>query len=128
MDSILNSVKKILGLAEDYTAYDVDVLMHINAAFSVVNQLGVGPEEGFFIENATPVWDDLGLPANQLHLLKTYIYLKARMLFDPPTTSFHIKAMEDQVRELEWRLNVFRELLIVPAEPIEEVVLDGGGP
>lgn len=127
MESILNSVKKILGLAEDYTAYDVDVIIHINATFSVLNDLGVGPDGGFFIEDAVPVWTDLGLPPDQLHMAKTYVYLKVRMLFDPPATSFHIKAMEEQVRELEWRLNMKREYGLDPELP-ETIILSGGGP
>jgi hypothetical protein len=123
MDSILFSTKKILGMESDYTAFDLDILTHINAAFSTLNQLGVGPEDGFFVEDSTITWDDFVVPANQLNLVKTYIYLKVRFLFDPPTTSFLLDAMANQVKEYEWRLNIFREVLVpvfVPPEEEEE--------
>jgi hypothetical protein len=112
--SILISTKKILGLAEEYTAFDLDVLTHINAAFSVLNQLGVGPAEGFFIEDETVVWDDFDIPLNQHNLVKTYVFLKVRLLFDPPATSYLISAAERQIEEYEWRLNVFREVELSP--------------
>lgn len=121
MESILTSTKRVLGLSENDTSFDLDIVTHINAAFSTLNQLGVGPEDGFFIENNTSEWADLGLPANQLHSVKSYIYLKVRMYFDPPTTSYHINAMKEQITELEWRLNVFREVLQPDPYP-EEVV------
>lgn len=111
---ILNETKKVLGLEESYTAFDQDVIMHINSTFSILNQIGVGPEEGFFITDDTSLWEDFAVPTEQLHLVKTYVYLRVRFLFDPPTTSFTIKAMEDQIREYEWRLNVFREVALPP--------------
>ena len=128
MDSILNSTKKILGLAQDYTPFDLDVITHINAAFSTLDQLGVGPAGGLFIEDSTATWDEFDVPANQLNMVKSYFYLYVRMLFDPPQTSFHIAAMERQLKEFEWRLNVLREDLLVDAEIPEDVVLDGGPP
>lgn len=123
--SILTSVKKVLGIAEAYTAFDPDILMHINAAFSILNQLGVGPIEGFFIEDEDAEWEDFGVPANQLNLVRTYIFLKVRSIFDPPTTSFLITAVTEQIKEYEWRLNAFREDLIpVLTVPIEETIYD----
>lgn len=119
-ESILTSTKKILGLAEEYTAFDLDVLTHLNAAFSILDQLGVGPEGGFFIDDAATTWDDYLVPPNQLHLVKTYVYLKVRNTFDPPTTSFLIDAMDKQIKEYEWRLNVFREWEKDPNDPMEE--------
>lgn len=107
--SILTNVKKVLGIAESYTAFDEDILMHINAAFSVLNQLGVGPVNGFMIEDAGTEWEEFVVPPNQLHLVKTYIFLKVRLLFDPPTTSYLIDAATNQIKEYEWRLNTFRE-------------------
>lgn len=107
--SILNSTKKILGVPEDYTAFDLDIITHINAALSTLHQLGVGPIEGLFIEDAENVWDELELSGPQLNLARSYIYLKTRMLFDPPTTSFLLEAMNDQITQFEWRLNVNRE-------------------
>lgn len=115
-ESILKSTKKILGLAPEYTPFDLDVITHINAAFSVLNQLGIGPEEGFFIEDENDMWDEYLIPPNQLHLVKTYVYLKVRMTFDPPTTSYLIEATNNQIKEYEWRLNVFREVELLPEE------------
>jgi len=116
--SILTDTKKILGVDAAYTVFDLDIITHINAAFSTINQLGVGPEEGFFIEDSTEEWDAFEVPPNQLHLTKTYIYLRVRMLFDPPGTSFLIQAMNDQIAQLEWRLNMFREVLLPDPEEV----------
>lgn len=107
--SILTSTKKILGIAESYTVFDLDVLTHINMAFSVLNQLGVGPIDGFSIEDADAEWTDYDVPDNQLHMIKTYIFLKVRMAFDPPPTSFLIDSSNEQIKQYEWRLNSFRE-------------------
>lgn len=107
--SILNSTKKILGLDFDYTPFDLDIITHINAAFSVLNQLGLGPLDGFMIEDDQADWGEFQVPQNQLNLVKTYIYLKVRTLWDPPTTSYLIEATNKQIAEIEWRLNVFRE-------------------
>ena len=115
-ESILKSTKHILGLDEDYTVFDLDVITHINAAFSILNQLGVGPETGFSIQDDSTLWADYGIPENQLHLVKTYVFLKVRILFDPPATSYLITAATDQIKEYEWRLNVFREYALVPEE------------
>ncbi|MET0785496.1 MAG: hypothetical protein ABWY25_02165 [Paenisporosarcina sp.] len=114
--SILISTKKILGVAQEYTAFDLDIITHINAAFSTLCQLGVGPTEGFAIEDEADIWDDFIVPSNQMNMVRTYIYLKTRMFFDPPTTSFHIDAMNKQIAELEWRLNVFREVQLPNGE------------
>lgn len=108
-DSILNSTKKILGIADDYTAFDLDIITHINTVFSTLTQLGIGPIEGFFIEDDGAVWDDFISDDPRFNSIKSYVFLKTRMLFDPPTTSYLIDSMERQVQELEWRLNVVRE-------------------
>jgi len=107
--SILNSTKKILGLDPEYTAFDLDVITFINSAFSTIQQLGVGPVEGFQIEDEESKWEDLDLPIEQLNAVKTYVYLRVRFMFDPPPTSFAIDALKEQIREHEWRPNVFRE-------------------
>lgn len=107
--SILTSVKKILGMTEAYTAFDEDVIMHINAAFSILTQLGIGQTSGFMLETGLETWDDFIIPDLQLNLVKTYLYLRVRMLFDPPTTSFLIEAMNKQIAEYEWRLGVMRD-------------------
>jgi hypothetical protein len=109
--SILTSTKKILGIDASYTAFDPDITTHINTAFSSLTQLGVGPEAGFMIEDETSIWDDYFVFADdpQYIAIKTYVYLRVRLLFDPPTTSYAIAAFDDQRKELEWRLNVHRE-------------------
>ncbi len=108
--SILDSTKKVLNLDYAYTAFDVDIITHINAVFSLLNQLGIGPDDGFYIEDASTTWDEFLVPANQLHMVKTYLYLKVRSMFDPPSTSFAIEAMNRQITEFEHRLHTFREV------------------
>lgn len=108
-NSILTSTKKILGIEDEYTAYDVDILMHINSVFSILNQLGIGPTDGFAIEDKVATWDTFLGDDPRLNSVKTYVYLRVRLLFDPPTTSYLIDAMKQQIQELEWRLNVQRE-------------------
>jgi hypothetical protein len=109
--SILLSTKKILGISSDYVVFDLDILTHINSAFSTLAQLGVGPVEGFMIEDETAQWADFfgDAPDIQLNSVKTYIYLRVRQVFDPPTTSYAISAFNEQIKELEWRLNSHRE-------------------
>lgn len=108
-DSILNSVKKILGIAADYDAFDTDIIIHINTVFSTLNQLGVGPELGFMIEDANATWGDFLLNDIRLNSVKTYVYLRVRVLFDPPATGFVLTAIQEQIKELEWRISVYRE-------------------
>lgn len=108
-DSILTSTKKILGIDAAYEQFDLDIITHINSVFSTLSQLGIGPVGGFMIEDATPVWSDFLNNDINLNSVKTYVYLRVRLLFDPPTTSYLITALNEQVRELEWRLSVKRE-------------------
>jgi hypothetical protein len=133
IDSILTSVKRNLGLAEAYEAFDPDVIMHINSAFVRLHSLGIGPATGFAIEDKTVTWDAYLGTDNTLNNIKTYIYLKVKSLFDVPGTSYHTTAMQEQIRELEVLINMHREntewtepILIVDDE--EDLVLDGGGP
>jgi hypothetical protein len=132
--SILTSTKKALGIDVAYTAFDVDILMHINSVFSTLNQLGIGPEAGFMIENSTPTWDAFLEDDPRMNSVKTYMYLKVRMVFDPPNTSFVLAALKEQILELEWRLNAYRESTQwtppVTSDIPEHgnVVLDGGEP
>lgn len=109
-ESILKSVKKNLGLNDSYDDFDQDVMTHINTAFFVLNQIGVGPQGGFMIEDDEPVWDDYTDGVVNLNGVKSFIYLKVRLLFDPPGTSYHITALEDQLEELLHRLKMEREL------------------
>lgn len=108
MDSILTSIKKLLGISEEYTQFDDDIIMHINTVFLNLTQLGVGPEEGFFIEDDTSDWEDfVDIESNMpLQAIKTYVYLKVKLLFDPPLSSSVIESMNRMIAELEWRLNV----------------------
>jgi hypothetical protein len=123
-DSILISTKKILGISEDYTPFDLDVITHINAAFSVVNQLGVGPVEGFHIEDDTATWSQLELPQRQLNLVRTYIYLKTRILFDPPTLGYLVESLNKQLAEHEHRMLFYAEYFDGDNEvmPVKEVI------
>lgn len=122
MSSILNDTKKILQLAEDYTAFDLDVITHINTAFTTLQQLGIGPVEGFMIEDESAEWEAFLGGDPRLNGVKTYLYLRVRLVFDPPATSFHIAALEKQIEELEWRLNVQREgeTWVPPVNPTTE--------
>lgn len=106
MDSILTSIKKLLGIDEEYTQFDNDIIMHINTVFLNLTQLGVGPEEGFLIEDDAATWGDFIGDSNQLQAVKTYVYLKVKLLFDPPLSSSVIESINRIISELEWRLNV----------------------
>jgi hypothetical protein len=123
--SILTSTKKILGIAEDYTVFDLDIITHINSAFSTLTQLGVGPAEGFMIDDAEAVWPDFIVEDFQYNSVKSYVFLKVRQLFDPPQTSYLITAMEKQIQELEWRLNAHREeTQWVDPDPVDYLIED----
>lgn len=103
-NSILTDTKKLLGVAESYTAFDTDIVTHINSVFMTLTQLGVGPSYGYVIEDATATWDSLiGLNIS-LTSVKSYIYAKVRLLFDPPDTSHHMVALKEVIQELEWRI------------------------
>jgi len=129
--SILTSVKKMCGIGEDYTAFDPDILIHTNTVFSTLNQLGIGPENGFMIEDGTPTWDAFLGDDIRLNNVKTYVYLRVRMMFDPPQTGPLMDAMKEQIREFEWRLNVYREgtgwTNPLPEDPDDDPI-DGGSP
>lgn len=105
-ESILDYVKKLLGIQKDYTHFDPDVIYGINAAFAVLTQLGVGPEEGFMISDDSAKWTDFVSDTARLSLIKEYVCLRTRLLFDPPTSSALIDAMNKSVSEYEWRLYV----------------------
>jgi len=105
MKSILTSIKKMLGIAEEYEHFDADLIMHINSVFSILTQLGVGPLEGFVIIDKNSVWDDFISNETTLQIVKSYMYLKVKLLFDPPLGSAVIECMNRQIGEFEWRLN-----------------------
>lgn len=106
MESILTSIKKMLGISEEYEYFDADLIMHINSVFSILTQLGVGPSEGFFIEDGNKTWNDFIPNSPKLSSVKSYMYLKVKLLFDPPLSSAVIESMKQTINELEWRLNV----------------------
>lgn len=105
MDSILLSIKKMLGIAADYKHFDEDIIMHINSVFMTLNQLGVA-ETVPCISGEEETWDRVFVNVKSVPAIKTYTYLKVRMVFDPPTSAFVMEAMKTQATELEWRLNV----------------------
>ena len=109
MESILTSIKKMLGIAEEYTHFDADLIMHINSVFMVLTQLGVGPSTGFHIEDETSTWDEFVSETPNLDAVKSYMHLRVKLLFDPPTNSSVIESMNRMIGEFEWRLNVTAE-------------------
>lgn len=106
MESILTSIKKLLGIEEDYEYFDADIIMHINSVFMILTQLGIGPAEGFSIQDAENTWDEFVPSGSNLEAIKTYMYLKVKLMFDPPTSSAVIDSANHIIGELEWRLNV----------------------
>ena len=108
-DSILLTIKKMLGLDDEYTPFDTDVIIHINSALMTLNQLGIGPKGGFEISDASSTWSDFLTNSVNLGSVKNYVYLSVKMLLDPPTNSFVLDAMKRQVEELGWRLNIQAE-------------------
>lgn len=106
MESILTSIKKLLGIAEDYTHFDNDIIMHINSVFLILTQLGVGPPEGFVIQDATALWTDFVADNKNLELIKSYTYLKVKIMFDPPLSSAVLDSTNQLIKEYEWRIQV----------------------
>ena len=109
MDNILSSTKKLLGIPTEETAFDSDIIMHINSVFMILNQLGIGPTNGFTISDAYALWSDFIPDGQNLELVKSYMYMKVRLMFDPPSSSAVLSAMEKSISEFEWRLNVQAE-------------------
>ena len=103
-DSILNSVKLQLGILPEYTVFDQQLIIAINTAFSILHQLGVGPKDGYAIEDESNRWDEV-VTKQSLNMVKSYVFLKVKLLFDPPTTSFVLDAYNKQLAEMEWRIN-----------------------
>lgn len=109
MDSILTSIKKLLGIVESYTHFDADLIMHINSVFMILNQLGVGPPDVFRIEDDSARWDEFLTNGVELNLVKSYMHLKVKLLFDPPVSSIVAEAINRMISEFEWRLNIAAE-------------------
>lgn len=119
-NSILDSTKKALQLQYDYDVFDMDIMMHINSVFATLNQLGIGPAEGYQIADSGDKWDAfIGTDPN-LNPVKTYVFLRVRMLFDPPQNSFLVTAIKEQLQELEWRLSAYREGSIQPTVTVPD--------
>lgn len=108
MDSVLTSVKKVLGITEEYEQFDQDLIIHINTVFLILNQLGVGTKEPFYISDKTASWSDF-VESKNIEAVKTYVALKVRLIFDPPSSSAHVTAIEETIKELEWRLKLQAE-------------------
>jgi hypothetical protein len=115
MDSILTSIKKLLGPSEEQTEYDSDIIIYINSAFASLKRLGVGPVTGFSISDKSTTWTDYLGPDIKPGDIQSYIYLKVRLIFDPPSSSPLIDAIEHQIKELEFQLQV-------DFDPIETVI------
>lgn len=109
MDSILVSIKKMLGISEDVKIFDADIIIHINSVFMILNQLGVGPSKGFSITDETSTWSEFIPNESSIEAVKSYVYLKVRLLFDPPTSSAAIESYNKMIAEFEWRINVMVE-------------------
>ena len=110
MDSILTSIKKLLGIAQECTDFDIDLIIHINSVLMILTQLGVGPEKGFTIKDSRDLWEDfLEDDLSKLEAVRTFVYLKVRLIFDPPSNSAVIESINRTISELEWRLNVAAE-------------------
>lgn len=105
--SILTSIKKLLGPEEEDTSFDMDITIHINSALFRLNQLGVGPTNGYVVTDKSQTWTDfLGSNRKDLEAIKSYVYLKVRLLFDPPSSSFLVEALKESIKEFEWTINV----------------------
>lgn len=108
-ESILTSIKKLIGTAEADISFDTDIIMNINSALMSLQQLGVGPETGFYISSSEDLWTDLLADRIDLEAVKIYVYLKVKLVFDPPQNSFLVEAIKNQLVELEWRINIQAE-------------------
>lgn len=112
MDSILTSIKKMLGITEEYTHFDPELIIYINSALMILTQLGVGPENGYVVEDAEDRWSDFIVNKQDLQRMRaieSYVYMRVKLVFDPPPSSATVQAMENQIRELEFRLNIAGE-------------------
>lgn len=110
-ESILGTIKKMLNVHPDEKHFDQDIIVGINSAFMVLNDLGVGPDNTFYITDDTAVWNDFTRGGNEMNSIQTVIYLRTRLIFDPPANGFVAEAMERQIDELEWRLRIRSEFM-----------------
>lgn len=121
MDSILDTIKKMIGIDTADTAFDTDIIVNINSVLSTLDQLGIGPDECLVITNNTETWSQLLGTKTNIEMVKSYIYLKVKLLFDPPASSTILEAYQRQITELEWRMNAqIEEGLYLPSPPVDE--------
>ena len=106
MDSILNSIKKLLGIEKEYEVFDADIIMHINSVFLILCQMGVGPDKPFVIHDNSATWSDFWGDKESNEAVITYVYMKVKSIFDPPSSGTANNAMDALIKEMEWRLNV----------------------
>lgn len=105
-ESILTSIKKMLGITEDYTHFDADIILSINTVLGILTQLGVGPKTGFSIQDKTTVWGGLLDSDTRLEMVKSFVHLRVKLLFDPPQNASLAQVYETQAKELEWRIYI----------------------
>lgn len=110
MESILDTIKKAIGPSASYSVFDTELIMFINSTFMILRQAGVGPREGFYIEDKSATWEDFTTDPVTANAVKTYLYAKVKKVFDPPSSSTHMKALDETINEFEWRLNFDAEL------------------
>lgn len=114
--SILQDIKQMIGQEWDDDSFDLDITNHINTVFFTLNQIGVGPDEGFAINDAADLWDSYLQGTLNLNAVKSYIYLRVRLLFDPPANGFLVTSMQEQIAQLEWRLQVEQDPPVTDSE------------
>ena len=107
-ESILDSIKKLIGIEDTETYFDSDIVTGVNSAFSSLNQIGIGPDDGFSISDNTKVWNDYLTDVRTLELVKSYVHLKTKLLFDPPSSSSIVDIINKEISEFEWRINVIK--------------------
>lgn len=105
-NSILLSIKKLIGIDSEYDVFDQDLIIHINTVLAILNQIGIGPENGFSITDDSSTWSDFIGNDTRLESVKSYVYMKVKLLFDPPNNSALIESTNKLLNELEWRLNI----------------------
>ena len=106
--SILNNIKKLLGMPLEFTPFDDDIIIHINSVFSELTQIGVGPHNSFQIEDSSETWNDYSEDSAVISMVKPFVYLKVRLLFDPPTNASHLDSINNQIKELEYRMYTWK--------------------
>ena len=110
-ESILKTIKQLIGCPDDFEQFDLDLIVHINSAFATLTHLGVGPKEGYRITGADNAWSEFEDDAQKLSLIKDYVYIKTRLLFDPPTSGSLMDSLKEQLKEMEWRLYMLYDLI-----------------